>query len=214
MRIEEVGTGRGAGYDGSKLSLNVINAGFNKSKSRYYPAEVLKRDYKIFEGAKMFADHATDAEKKARPEGSVNSWVASITKIWAESNGSIKAEAAIIDPQFKAKLAALKEAGLLPQMGISIRASGEATKKKVDGVSTDYVESLQVAHSVDFVSFAGAGGACELLESSADRATVTRTATKQQLVEGYRAMGLSEAEAKVAAGIEEALTTEELLDQF
>lgn len=147
------------------LTLTVIKPGFNTSKKRFYPAEVLKRDHKIFENAKMFADHQTDGEARQRPEGSVHNWVASVKKVVSESDGTIKAEAAVIDPPFKAKLEELDKQGLLHTMGISIRAIGEATPSKVNGVETDYVESLVQARSVDFVTYAGAGGRVETMES-------------------------------------------------
>jgi hypothetical protein len=157
-----------AAYDAAtgKLTIKVIEAGFNKGKGRYYPAETLKRDYKIFEGAKMFADHQTDAEARVRPEGSVHNWVANVQKVWAESSGTIRAEACVIDPPFKAKLATLAEKNLLGEMGISIRAVGEAREREVEGVKTNYVESLLRARSVDFVTYAGAGGQVEAMESS------------------------------------------------
>ena len=156
-----------ASYDHSKglLTLTVIKPGFNTSKQRYYPAETLKRDYQVFEGAKMFADHATDAENKSRPEGSVKNWVASVKKVWAESDGTIKATAAVIDPDFKQKLEELSKQGMLSEMGISIRATGEVQSMKIDGVTTNCVESLVRAKSVDFVTCAGAGGRVETIES-------------------------------------------------
>ena len=157
-------------YDATsgKLTIRVIEAGFNKSKQRYYPAGVLKRDFKIFEGAKMFVDHQTDQEAKVKPEGSVNNWVANVTKVWAESDGTIMGESIVIDPQFKAKLDKLHEAKMLNEMGVSIRAIGEASRKVVDGVETNYVESLVKARSVDFVTYAGAGGQVETMESDRD----------------------------------------------
>lgn len=156
-----------AAYDAAtgKLTIKVIEAGFSKN-NRYYPASTLKRDYKIFENAKMFADHQTEAEARVRPEGSVHNWVANIGKVWAESNGTIRAEAVVIDPPFKAKLARLAEQNLLGEMGISIRAVGEAREREVDGKTTTYVESLLHARSVDFVTYAGAGGQVEAMESS------------------------------------------------
>jgi hypothetical protein len=183
------------------LQLKVIQPGFNKSKQRFYPASTLKRDYKIFEGAKMFADHQTDQEAKIRPEGSVNNWVANLRKVWVESDGTIKGEAVVIDPAFKEKLSALNKSGLITEMGISIRAAGVASQQEVDGVSTDYVESLVACRSVDFVTYAGAGGQVEAMESDP-----TLFRQKQNgdhgLVEAYMAMGLTEKEALVAAGQE------------
>lgn len=155
-------------YDSAtgKLTMTVIKPGLNKSKARYYPASTLKRDYAVFENAKMFADHQSEKEAKDRPEGSVNNWVAQIKKVWPESDGTIKAEAMVIDPPFKAKLDTLNKAGLLHEMGVSIRAIGEASEQEREGVTTNVVESLVAARSVDFVTYAGAGGQVEAMESA------------------------------------------------
>lgn len=154
-------------YDAAsgKLTMTVIKPGLNKSKARFYPKETLTRDYKVFENAKMFADHQSDKESKEKPEGSVNNWVAQISKVWPESDGTIKATAVVIDPPFKAKLDSLHQAGLLHEMGVSIRAIGEASEGERDGVTTNVVESLLAARSVDFVTYAGAGGQIEAMEA-------------------------------------------------
>jgi hypothetical protein len=149
-----------------ELTMTIIRPGFNLSKSRYYPGDMLKRDCKIFEGAKMFVNHATDEEMRKRPEGDVNQWVASVKKVWAESDGTIKGIAPVIDPPFRAKLDTLAEKGLLTEMGVSIRAIGESDSRSVDGVNTDYVESLHRCRSVDFVTYAGAGGQVEAIEAA------------------------------------------------
>lgn len=151
-----------------EATITVISPGFNKGKGRFYPAEVLKRDYSIFENAKMFLDHQTDAEARIRPEGSVKDYVGQIKKVWAESDGTIRATAAIIDPPFKAKLEELAKNNMLKDMGVSIRAIGEARKEKIEGVETNYVESLLKARSVDFVTYAGAGGQVEALLTESD----------------------------------------------
>ena len=152
-------------YKKGTLTVKVIQPGFNKSKTRFYPADTLKRDYKVFEGAKMFADHQTDAEQRERPEGSVRDWVATLKNVWCEKDGTIMGEAQVIDPAFRAKLEALASSGLLNQMGVSIRASGEVSSKQIEGEDTSYVESLLSARSVDFVTFAGAGGTVLAMES-------------------------------------------------
>lgn len=159
---------RESAYDAVKgeLTVRIISPGFNKSKERYYPADTLKRDFKIFEGAKMFADHATEAQEKTRPEGSVNDWVASMTRVWPESDGTLMGTCAVIDPPFKEKLATLASKNLLSEMGVSIRAIGEATPQTIEGQETRYVESLIASRSVDFVTYAGAGGAVLAIESA------------------------------------------------
>lgn len=171
MKMASVSQLEEAAYDASKglLTLTVIKPGFNKSGERYYPAAMLKRDYKIFEGAKMFADHQTEAEAKHRPENSINNWVGSLKKVWAESDGTIKGQAAVIDPALKSKLEELNKQGLLGDMGVSIRAFGEASAQQVQGRKTNLVESLVRARSVDFVTYAGAGGQVEAIEAERDR---------------------------------------------
>lgn len=165
----EVESLKESAYDSTKgeLTVTVIRPGKSKNH-RFYPAEVLKRDHKIFEGAKMFADHQTESESKQRPEGSVNNWVAVLGKPWAESDGTIMAKATVVDPPFKAKLDRLNETGLLGEMGISIRAVGEAYNKTENGETVKMVESLLAARSVDFVTYAGAGGRVEAIESATD----------------------------------------------
>ena len=171
------------------LSLTVIKPGLNKGRQRAYPPEVLRRDAKVFENARMHLDHPSDAEERARPVGSVQTWVASIQSVGVEEDGSVKAVAAVIDPAFKEKLATMQEAGILKQMGISIRCTGTAKRGKYDGVDTNVVESLDRCMSVDFVTAAGAGGAAEFLESEqliADVNDTLRNAGESQLTEAER----------------------------
>jgi hypothetical protein len=170
-------------YDAAsgKLTMTVIKPGLNKSQSRYYPAATLKRDYKVFEGAKMFADHQSAKDVKERPEGSVHNWVGQIQKVWPEADGTIKAQAMVIDPPFQAKLASLHRAGMLHEMGVSIRAIGEASEQEQDGVTTNVVESLLAARSVDFVTYAGAGGQIEAMESAANNDTDVDLVTEAAL---------------------------------
>ena len=86
-----------ARYDrsGKEVTLTIIRPGFNKSRRRFYPAETLRRDYRVFEGAKMFVDHATTREERERPEGSVRDWVASVKRLWVDGDGTIRATAAV-----------------------------------------------------------------------------------------------------------------------
>lgn len=147
-----------------ELLVTVIQPGLSKN-DRFYSKEVLERDHGIFDGNKMFADHQTEAERKAKPEGSVNNWVAQLGKTWAEADGTIKGKATVIDPIFKAKLDTLASKNLLNEMGISIRAVGTANKKTMQGKEVTNVESLVASRSVDFVTYAGAGGRVEMMEA-------------------------------------------------
>lgn len=148
--------------DKGEISFTVIKPGWSKN-NRYYSESLLKKSTNIFEGAKMFMNHATEAQEKQRPEGDLRDWVGNITKVWGESDGTIKATAKVIDPAFKAKLALLGENNMLNTMGVSIRASGEVNMGEAEGKKGKIVEKFTGAKSVDFVTFAGAGGQVESL---------------------------------------------------
>lgn len=160
IRLQEASFDATAG----SVKVKVISPGMSKNRKNY-SSEVLKRDHKIFKGAKMFADHQTIAEAKARPEGSVNNWVANLTEVWAESDGTIMGRAVLIDPTFKAKISELDKQNLLSEMGLSIRAAGLGrTGSDADGEFTEVTQFI-AAKSVDFVTYAGAGGQVEAMES-------------------------------------------------
>ncbi len=144
----------------------VIKPGLNASKERYYPPEMLKRDFSAFEGVKMYADHPTDDEDKARPERSIKDWVATLKNVHVGDGGQLLGEAVIVEPWLQAKLAALRDKGMLSEMGISINAIGTATKGEIEGVKTNVVEHIVRVRSVDFVTEPGAGGTVTMFESS------------------------------------------------
>jgi len=144
----------------------VIAPGFgNPVDNHYYPAETLSRDYPVFEGVKMYADHQTEEEEKQRPEGSIRQWVASLQNVRFEEGVGIVGDAIIIEPWLQQKLAVLRDKKLLSEMGISIRAAGVGTKDKIDGKETNVVDRITQVRSVDFVTEAGAGGGVLLYET-------------------------------------------------
>lgn len=148
-----------------KARIVVIKAGFNVSKERFYPAEVLRRDFKIFEGVKMYADHPTAQEDKERPERSIRDFVAILSDVSVDEAGTVSGIATIVEPWMLQKLANLQDKGMLNQMGVSINAVASASKADVQGVKTMLVERLIAARSVDFVTEAGAGGTVLALEA-------------------------------------------------
>ena len=144
----------------------VIAPGFgNPVDNHYYPAETLSRDYSVFEGAKMYADHQTDKEEEERPEGSIRQWVASLKNVTYKEGVGIVGDAVIIEPWLQQKLAVLRDKKLLSEMGISIRAAGVGTKDKIDGKEANVVDRITQVRSVDFVTEAGAGGGVLLYET-------------------------------------------------
>ena len=154
-----------AKFDKGRATVIVIKAGFNATEDRYYPAEVLKRDFGIFEGMKMYADHPTEEEDKARPERSIKDWVATLSSVACDESGTVTGVAEIVEPWLMQKLASLRDKQMLSEMGISINAIGSASKGKIDGKETLVVEKLVAARSVDFVTEPGAGGIVTFYES-------------------------------------------------
>ena len=154
-----------ATFDKGKATVIVIKAGFNATEDRYYPEEVLKRDYGIFEGMKMYADHPTEDEEKARPERSIKDWVATLTEVTCDESGTVTGVAEIVEPWLMQKLASLRDKEMLSEMGISINAVGSASKATIDGKETLVIEKLVACRSVDFVTEPGAGGVVTLYES-------------------------------------------------
>ncbi len=154
-----------AKFDKGRATVIVIKPGFNTTEDRYYPAEILKRDFGIFEGQKMYADHPTEEEDKARPERSIRDWVATLADVICDESGTVTGVAEIVEPWLMQKLASLRDKEMLSEMGISINAVGSASKGTIDGKETLVIEKLVACKSVDFVTEPGAGGVVTLYES-------------------------------------------------
>ncbi len=156
-----------AKLDIGRATVVVIKPGFNADKSRYYPAEMLKRDYKVFEGQKMYADHPTESEDKDLPERSVKTygWVSSLKDVTCDEAGVVTGIADIIEDWMMRKLANLRDKKMLSEMGISINAIGRASPATIDGVETTVIEQLTDCRSVDFVTEPGAGGLVTFYEA-------------------------------------------------
>ena len=197
MEIREFLQLEEAAFEKGIATVTVIKPGFNKSKQRYYPAEVLRRDHQVFVG-KMFSDHATKREESERPEGSLRHWVANLRKVWVEADGRIRGEAVIIEDNFRKKLECLASHNLLSEMGVSIRAVGDAESGEVDGQRTTIVSRF-LRGRADFVTYPGAGGVVEMLESiynDEESADLERFKIRTQR---FVKMGPTEAQAEAAA---------------
>lgn len=168
LDVKETCAIESAAEGGNSIRIRIIKPGFNTSKRRYYPADVLARDCKVFEGVKLFADHPTITEARERPEGSVWNWVATMRNVSVSKEGALEGDAVVHSPKFMEILEGLRKAGTLGEMGMSIRALVKSAKKKVEGIVTEAVESIFAAHSVDFVTMPGAGGAVLAMESCRD----------------------------------------------
>ncbi len=160
-----------ATFDKGRATVIVIKPGFNADKSRYYPVEMLKRDYKIFEGMKMFADHPTKSEESELPERSIKSWgfVAKLVDVTCDEKGVVTGVADIIEDWLMKKLANMRDKEMLSEMGVSINAIAKAFNAKIDGVDTKVIDRLIACRSVDFVTEPGASGIVTFYESDRNR---------------------------------------------
>jgi hypothetical protein len=136
------------------MDVLLIEPGWgNRKDMNYYPRDMLARDAKVFEGAKMYESDHRPAEK------STENWVSTVRTIKGFSDsGAPIAEVVVHNPSFAERTRALKAAGMLDKMECSILAGGMARKGKVDGTAGNIVERITEALAVDWVTRAGAGG--------------------------------------------------------
>jgi DNA-binding protein YbaB len=150
-----------------ELTVTIIKPGFNKSKSRFYMPKAIRETGHVFKGAKVFINHQTKAEEAARPEGRVQDWAGTLTgDVYEAADGSLKSKCVVHHAETIKTLDALKEAGKLGEMGMSIRAAGVQTPATVQQVKTLMVEAFVVCKSVDMVTFPGAGGKVDSMAES------------------------------------------------
>lgn len=150
--------------DGS-AKIKIIQAG--QGSSGFYPEDVLKRDAGVFAaGTHIYLDHPSASDETNRPERSVRDLAGSLTgpAVWEEHGAAgpgLYAPVKFIDsvaPHINA---------IAPISGMSIRASGRAGTREIDGKKVRTIEGLELAHSVDVVTRAGAGGrVVDLIESA------------------------------------------------
>jgi hypothetical protein len=151
------------------LKVKLIEPGFgNKRDGHYYPAEMLKRDSHVFDGAMMFETDHVQGEKSTR------TWVSDVRKVVGFSDtGAPIAEVVVHHPGFAKhvrNLAQQKDANgesMLKHLSCSILASGNVKRGKIDGTDARIVEAITDAQAVDWVTRAGAGGQALAIMSEA-----------------------------------------------
>jgi hypothetical protein len=193
---------KAVGKDGT-ASIKIIQAG--QGSSGYYPADVLKRDGpKVFTaGTQIYLDHPSVSEESNRPERSVRDLAGSLTGPAAWKEDGAAGPGLYAPVRFLDSVAPHIEA-IAPISGMSIRASGTAGTREVDGKKVRSIESIDVAHSVDVVTRPGAGGkVLDLIESARNR-TSGGTTPPAEVDEVDKAefeatkTALSEAQARIA----------------
>lgn len=168
------------------LEVAVIKPGWgNERDNNYYPAEMLKQNAAVFEGAKMYAtDHRVS-------ETSVLTEVSAVLKcpVGFTEEGAPIAKVGIFDPQFAQSVRNRQKLGLLNSLHCSILAQGKVSEKQFEenGRKGRRVESISSKPQprIDWVTNAGAGGhALRLSESEPQPKPMTETAnTETGLIE-------------------------------
>ena len=162
---------------GNKWKVKVIEAGWGSSG--YYGSQMLK-EYGpgVFKkGTKVFMNHPSMSEDNDRPERDVEKLAGKLTTdaYYSESDNGLIAEV-----QFYSHYAPIiKE--MAEDVGLSIRALGEASVGEAEGREGPIIEALVADEltSVDVVTVAGAGGKfISLLESYTRKDTVTEQVTE------------------------------------
>ena len=143
------------GSDALIMEVVVIEPGHgNKDDGHYYTADLLKEFAPVFTGVKMYATDHKASEKSERTEVSeILECPVRFTK-----TGAPVARVGVYDPVFAKKVRNRDKLGTLANLQCSILASGTATPGNIAGQAVKIVESIDVAHSVDWVTKAGAGG--------------------------------------------------------
>lgn len=161
---------------GGNATVTIITPGVGSSGT--YPRETIEQaaqDRVFHAGLLMFADHATEEDSWARPEGSITNLVGVLAEDarWDTAADGLVAEVRIFE-HWKPIIRDMAES-----IGVSIRAAGEVE----DTADGRVVTRLSEARSVDFVTKAGRGGrVMEVLESA-------RPTTLDEITELFRPDG-------------------------
>lgn len=157
---------------GREWDVVLIESGLSKN-GNYYPAEALQKAVPLFEGAYAFADHATDAERRARPERSVRDKVGRFTDVAFGRHQvgnrvveGLKARFKVVQPWLREVLLEAVDAGEPDFVGFSIDAEGKVARRNHQGRMVQWVENILRVNSVDVVTDPAAGGRIQRLVAS------------------------------------------------
>lgn len=155
-----------AGVKNGRVKLTLISEGVGSSGE--YTDASLKKAVKdgIFNGAPMFLNHQTEAERKARPEGDVTKKTGKIipdTVQYVPRSGTEPSKIvgeALVYSDFVPFVSARKE-----DLGVSVSV-GVHRSGKIGASGKPLVESMAFANSTDWVTAAGRGGKIEEMYES------------------------------------------------
>lgn len=143
---------------GKTWQVLLIRPGTSKNNN-HYPAETLAKAAPLFESKKAFADHATESERRARPERSVRDVVGWFDSVSSQAQGLL-ARFHILESAdwLRTMLVDAYNRGRPDLVGFSIDAEGKTTARQHGGRRVNWVESIERVNSVDVVTEPAAGG--------------------------------------------------------
>lgn len=156
-------------FDDNKREIIItpIRPGWgNKRDKFWYTDTALKEAVQtgVFgKNIKMYANHPTPSDEKARPERNVWDWVSTVKETWWDDKvNKPKSRIKVYDERFweRAKQAP-------DEIAFSIIGKGRSRPGRVENEEARIVESLNKIQSVDWVTEAGAGGAIDSFAESA-----------------------------------------------
>lgn len=173
---------------GRKYKVRLIE-GDRLGSTGYYPSDVLK-EYgpKVFvKGTPMYLDHLSEAERAARPHGSVLNYAAELAEDAYYEGDGLYATVEVFE-HHAPLIKSLKD-----KIGISIRARGHCVDQTINGKTVPVFQDFILARSADFVVKAGAGGKIvEMLEQAneqeSDEDTKERELMEQEILEAVKAV--------------------------
>jgi len=177
-----------------KLKVKLIKPGFGNLKdNHWYDPDVLKRDAKVFEGAKMHIVNHDPAKKSEATEVSV------VEKILGfDDAGAPIAQVAVFDPYFAEKCRNREAQGYLETLECSILGQGTSRPFEKDGRVGKFIESITAIESVDWVTRAGAGGHALQIAESANSNIEGGNMPEQENVEVTTTIPVTETPAQTA----------------
>jgi len=155
--------------------------------SRLWSISALEAATSMFEGAKVYDDHLTDAEFQQRggmrPPG--RDWLGSLVGVrWDRATQSMRATFKTVDDAFARKLVRAQEGGVLKTIGLSIDVLRDFVRKRIGESVYELVNKITHVISVDAVGDPAAGGRfVRALESISQNVSHAREANMDKMMQ-------------------------------
>lgn len=156
------------GDEGNVYKATLLQSGVSKNRN-FWSADLLRSSFRMFEGAKAFADHPTRREAADRPERSVRDligWYEGVKFVPNVTGGKITANFHVLEGPVAEIIRQAHARGKGDLVQLSVNISGKRRPRMIEGTMVRDVEELNRVHSVDAVTEASAGGSIDQIAAS------------------------------------------------